>query len=205
MKLYGMPHTRSIRITWALEEAGLDAQFQLIDLSKGEGNSPEFLQINPAGKIPVLEDEGFILSESSAICNYIARKVPEKNLIPIDNIQQLARHDQWSLFALCELEQPLWTFWRHTFVYPEALRVPEIISCTEREFQEACRVLSTGLGDQQYILGDDFSMADILLVQSLLWAGVSHWKVPQANLNEYITRAIARPAFQRAREKEKNA
>ena len=201
MKLYGMPNTRSIRVSWALEETDIDYQFHLINLRNGEGNSAEFRQVNPGGKIPVLDDDGFKLTESLAICNYIARKAPQKNLMPFDDIKQLALHDQWSVFAMCELETPLWTRSRHTFVYPETFRVPEILDTTQREFGEACAVLEKGLGSKPYILGDQFQMADILLVQCLIWAQAIDLPVSDL-LTAYKTRATQRPAFQRALSKE---
>ena len=76
MKLYGYPQTRSTRVAWALEETGAEYEYGLINLKAGEHKQPAFLAINPFGKIPSLVDDGHVMSESSAICTYIAEKFP---------------------------------------------------------------------------------------------------------------------------------
>ncbi len=65
--LYGFPNTRSVRIAWMLEELEQDYQYQLVDFTKGESQTPEFLAINPAGKVPALRDDELLLTESAAM------------------------------------------------------------------------------------------------------------------------------------------
>ncbi len=84
MKLYGYPQTRSARVAWALEEANAEYEYELINLQAGEHKKPAFLAINPFGKIPTLFDNGQVISESAAICTYIAEKFPAAQLIPTD-------------------------------------------------------------------------------------------------------------------------
>ena len=78
-QVYGMPRTRSTRVVWALEELGAEYSFHPIDLAKGEGQSAEFLKLNPSGKIPVLIDGDLLLTESAAICTYLGDKNPESD------------------------------------------------------------------------------------------------------------------------------
>jgi hypothetical protein len=82
MKLYGFPPTRSIRALWTLRELDVEFEFVNIDLTKGEHRRPEFLAVNPAGKLPVLVDGDFILTESVAIVLYLARSTPRKASSP---------------------------------------------------------------------------------------------------------------------------
>src|SRR5438046_3792724 len=82
MKLYGFPPTRSIRVLWTLRELDVEFEFVNVDPTKGELRRPEFLAVNPAGKLPVLVDGDFILTESVAIVLYLAEKYPEKGLLP---------------------------------------------------------------------------------------------------------------------------
>jgi len=82
MKLYGFPQTRSSRATWALEEAGAEYEYVLVNLRAGEHKKPAFLAINPFGKIPTLVDDGQAISESAAICTHIAEKFPDDKRIP---------------------------------------------------------------------------------------------------------------------------
>src|SRR5262245_65143345 len=72
MKLYGFAPTRTIRALWMLRELDLDFEYVQVDLTKGEHRRPEFLAVNPAGKVPVLVDDDLVLSESVAIVLYLA-------------------------------------------------------------------------------------------------------------------------------------
>jgi glutathione S-transferase len=108
IKLYGFPQTRSSRVAWALEEAGAEYEYELVNLRAGEHKQPGFLAINPFGKIPTLLDDGHAISESAAICTYIAEKFSAAKLIPID-IKARSEYFQWLFFVVSELEVHLWT------------------------------------------------------------------------------------------------
>src|SRR5262245_62060575 len=82
MKLYGFAPTRTIRALWMLRELDLDFEYVQVDLTKGEHRRPEFLALNPAGKVPVLVDDDLVLSESVAIVLYLAEKYPQKGVPP---------------------------------------------------------------------------------------------------------------------------
>src|SRR5437762_14359164 len=84
MQLYGFAPARSIRVRWTLQELGVDFDPVPVNLVAGEHRRPEFLEINPAGKIPVLVDGDLTLTESVAIVLYLAEKYPDKGLVPAD-------------------------------------------------------------------------------------------------------------------------
>src|SRR3954452_5865788 len=107
MKLYEFGPTRSIRVRWTLQELGVPFESVPVNLLAGEHRRPEFLKINPAGKLPVLVDGDLVLTESVAIVLYLADKYPEKGLIPTA-LEQRAQLHRWLLFTATELEQPLW-------------------------------------------------------------------------------------------------
>jgi glutathione S-transferase len=205
IKIYGYPKTRSTRITWLLEELGMVYEFKLVDLNKGGNKSPEFLMINPAGKIPALVDDDLVMTESAAIVTYLADKYAEKGLIPMVATVERATYDQWSYFALCELEQPLWTIGKHKFALQADKRVKDVIPTAEWEFQNALALLSNGLGDKLYILGDHFSGVDILLGQTLFWAIAFKQPVEQINVRAYIERLKGRKALTRAWSEEESS
>jgi glutathione S-transferase len=205
LRLYGFPNTRSARALWALEEAGGEYSYVHVDLYKGEARRAPFLEINPGGKLPALVDGDTVLTESAAICIYIADKNPASQLAPAHTSLERAKFHQWCFFALSELEQPLWTLSKHRLVLPENLRVPAIMDTARWEFARAARVLSTGLGDRQYIVGDSFTVADILLANTLNWARTLRVPIEEATLNSYADRLLARPAWQRTLAKEKAA
>ena len=204
-QLYGMPMTRATRVSWALEEIGADYQYHLVDLMKGEGQSADFLKLNPFGKVPVLVDGDLVLTESAAICSYLGDKHPESELVPPAGSGARGKYDQWSYFVLTELEQPLWTIGKHQFVFPEDKKVPAIIDVACWEFTRAAAVLAKYLEGKSYLVADAFSMADIHAAHTLMWARA--FKIPheQELLADYEQHIGARTALARAKEREKAA
>src|ERR1700741_2501528 len=140
MKLYEFGPTRSIRARWTLQELGADFESIRVNLLAGEHRHPEFLQINPAGKIPVLVDGELVLTESVAIVLYLAEKYSDRGLLPAD-LNERAQVNRWLLFAATELEQPLWRIARHTTLYPEEQRLPEDVILASGEFKGMASVL----------------------------------------------------------------
>ncbi len=202
IKVFGYPQTRSRRITWMLEELDQDYEFKLIDFNKGESKSPEYLAINPAGKVPAMQDGELLLTESAAIVTYLGDKFPDKGLVPEAGTSARGKFEQWSYFALSELEQALWTMGKHRFALPKEHRVPEVIKTAEYEFQCALTLLEQGLASNQYILGDDFYAADILLGHTLIWGINFKQKVEQDSLLQYVQRLRDRDALLKAIAKE---
>lgn len=203
MKLYGYPQTRSARVAWALEEANAEYEYELINLQAGEHKKPAFLAINPFGKIPTLVDNGQVISESAAICTYIAEKFPAAKLIPTDE-QSRAEYFQWLFFVVAELEVHLWTAAKHERFLPEDKKIPAVAKTSYWEFEKAAAVLSTHLNGRQYIAGDHFSAADIICVSVLHWA--HHVKVPlNETLLSYMNSLSERPALAKARKREAEA
>lgn len=200
--LYGMPKTRTTRVVWALEELGVEYNYHLVDLTKGAGQQPEFLALNPSGKVPVLADGELVLTESAAICTYLGDKHPESELVPRPGTAERGKFEQWCHFVMSELEQPLWTVGKHKFVFPEEKRVPAIIEVARWEFGRAAQLLARGLQGREYLVGGSFSMADILAAHTLAWA--RGFKMPHGIelLDDYQQRICSRSAFSRARERE---
>lgn len=202
IQVFGYPKTRSTRVTWLLEELGVDYAFELVDLARAEHRSEAYLAINPAGKIPAMRDGELLMSQSAAMVTYLCDKYADRGLIPAAGTPERALHEQWCYFALCDLEPPLWTMSKHTYILPEEDRVASIIPVAKREFQNALAVLSQGLGDKNFIMGDSFSAADILLGQTLIWAVALKEPVEQGNLCAYVDRLRNREALKRAYDRE---
>lgn len=203
--IYGFPRSRSSRATWMMEELGQDYAFSLVNLPQGGGHAAEFLAVNPAGKVPALQDDDLVLTESGAIITYLGDKFGNRELVPEPGTAQRGKYEQWCYFATTELEQPLWTIGKHTFAIPEEHRVSEIFPTAQWEFQKALDIFSQGLGDKPYILGDQFSAADILLAHTLFWGQAFKQPVNQDNLTAYIDRIKARAPLQRAMSREQEA
>ncbi|OUR82141.1 glutathione S-transferase [Cycloclasticus sp. 46_120_T64] len=202
IKLYGYPRSRSTRIVWLLEELGAEYEFIKVDLMSGGGQTAAYLNIHADGKVPAIDDDGFILTESAAIMNYLADRHPESAMAPMPGSQQRAKYDEWCFFVLTELEQPLWTVGKHTFVFPEDKRVETVLAVAHWEFLKACKVLEKRLQGQEYALGGEFSAIDILIAHTLRWANAFSVPSGSAVLDSYRDRLSARVSFERVLQKE---
>jgi|TARA_B110000459_G_scaffold198154_1_gene242675 glutathione S-transferase len=202
MKLYGMGQSRSLRALWALEESGIPYEYQEVTLQtdstfQGSAKHPSYLEINSQGKVPTLINGDLIITESLAILNYIARSAPESGLLPNASMASYAKHDELVSFILLELEQPLWTKGKHQFALPEAHRLPAIFDTATFEFAKAIACLEHLYAGGEFAIGNQFSLVDILLAQTLNWAVRFEFHVPE-KLLAYKDHHYQRPALQRA-------
>ncbi|MFL5258229.1 MAG: glutathione S-transferase family protein [Hyphomicrobiales bacterium] len=193
MKLYGYGPTRSLRALWGLRELGVEFEFVPVNLRAGEHRRPEFLRLNPAGKLPVLVEGDFVLTESAAIILYLAEKYPEKRLLPID-LKERAQVYRWVMFAVTELEQPLWRITKHTFLYPEDKRLPQDIALAQEEFAAMASVLDRHMEGRRFIVGDNITAADCVTAYLMDWANEQHRIDGHPNLRSYLERMYQRPA-----------
>jgi len=198
MKIYGFPNSRSNRAVWAANEAGLDHEVVAIDLKSGGGRTPEFLAINPNGKVPALVDGEVVVFESAAICTYIGDRVPDLGLTPRAGTPERAYYNQWMFWVIGEFEQPLWLIAKHSFILPEERRVPAVVETAKWEFGVVLKVLATALGDKPFILGDTFTMADVMIGHTLMWATKFLGELGYDNLTSYVGRLSTRPALAKA-------
>ena len=199
MKLYGYRNGRTLRALWALEEVGARYEYVEVDLKRGQHREPAFLALNPAGKVPVLDDDGTIVTESTAICMHLAERHPESGLLPPAGTPERTECYRWTSFILTELDAPLWTIAKHRFALPQERRVPAVIETASWEFRNAASVLASALDNRQYLAGAAFSVADILAGHTLLWAKSARVPLGSDFPDGYLQRLLARPAVTRAR------
>ena len=192
MKLYEFGPARSIRVRWTLQELGVDFDAVTVNLVAGEHLSPEFLKINPAGKLPALVDGDIVLTESVAIVLYLAEKYPERGFIPKD-LGQRAEFFRWLLFTTTELEQPLWRITRHTSLYPPEKRLAGEIALARDDFAAMARVLEEHMNGRQFLVGNSVTVGDFVLAYTLDWATMFNLLDGLPRLNEYVQRMYARP------------
>jgi glutathione S-transferase len=192
MKLYELGPTRSIRVRWTLQE--LDVPFEAIevDLSQGEHRQPDFLKLNPAGKLPVLVDGDLVLTESVAIVLYLAEKYSDRGFLP-ETFAERAQMARWLLFTATELEQPLWRITRHTSLYPEERRLPADIALARDDFAPMAAVLDDHLRGRRFLLGERVTVADFVAAYTLDWANEVGLLADFPNLRAYVDRMYQRP------------
>ena len=175
-----------------LQELGVDFESVTVNLRTGEHRRPEFLKINPAGKVPVLVDDDLVLTESVAIVLYLAEKYPHKGLVPTD-IKQRAQVNRWLLFAVTELEQPLWRISRHTALYPERLRLPAEVVLARQDFTDMVTVMEDQMQGCEFIVGNTVTIADFVCAHTLDWANEVRLLDGCPQLLQYLERMYARP------------
>lgn len=192
MKLYEFGPTRSIRVRWTLQELGVDFEAISVDVTAGGHRKAEFLELNPAGKLPVLVDGDLVLNESAAIALYLAEKYPDRGLMPSD-LRQRAEVYRWSLFAVTELEQPVWRIARHTHLYPEHERLPADITLARRDFVAMAAVLDNHMKGRAFVAGDRVTVADFIVAYTLDMGDVVGLLGGFPSLQAYLERMYARP------------
>lgn len=199
MKLYGYRNGRTLRALWALEEVGAQYEYVEVDVMRGAGREPWFLEINPGGKVPVLDDDGKIITESAAICIHVADKYPKSQLMPPAGTPERTDCYKWISFVLTELDEPLWTIAKHRFGLPKERRVPAVIETAGWEFRTTVKIMATALEGRPYLAGLSFTVADILGGHILLWAKSARLPLGSDTLETYLDKLMARDAAIRAR------
>jgi glutathione S-transferase len=146
--------------------------------------------MNPAGKLPVLVDGDFVLTESVAIVLYLAEKYPEKRLLPA-GLRERAEHNRWLLFTVTELEQPLWRIARHTAIYPPEKRLAAEVPIARQDFLEMAAVLEQHMDGRQFIVGDSVTAADLVAAYTLDMATVARLPASEPKLLDSLPRLRA--------------
>ncbi|BCH20748.1 glutathione S-transferase family protein [Mesorhizobium sp. L-8-3] len=191
-KAVGSPGSRVGRVLWMLEELGVPYEFVKADI-----RSPQMYALNPSGKSPALVDGDVVVTDSAAICVYLADRHPDKGMGAEPGRAGRAAMDSWMHYAQSEFEAPLWNKLRHRFILPAELRV-DVGPATAHDFREEVQTLERRLGDRQYALGDRFSAVDVLLGDMGAWARGGKFAIESDNVNAYFDRVLSRPARARA-------
>jgi glutathione S-transferase len=191
--LYHHPFSRAANVVWMLEEAGAPYELRFVDLMKGAHKSPEMLALNPMGKLPVLTDGDTVVTEAAAIALYLADRYAYGRLAPHVDDPRRGTYLRWSFFAPSVVE-------------PGSMA--KMASWPFKESQAGWGGFETMLGTMEhalsggdYLLGDMFSMADVVFGGTLRYMTMFKMIEPRPIFTAYIERLNARPALQRATER----
>lgn len=193
MQLYWAPRTRSLKAIWMMEEAGLAYDLNRLDLQAGEQQTPTFRAINPMMKVPALVDGPVKVAEAGAILAYMAEQAPKALLAPSVDHPRRGDYLRWLFFSAGCMEA--------AFVEKFAsLKIPSF-SAGWGDFDRVCDVLDTALAEGPWLLGEQFTAADVAIGTDLRF-GMDVFKIIEArpNFRAYVDRCTARPAFSRALE-----
>jgi glutathione S-transferase len=191
MKLYWSANTRAFRAAWLLEESGLPYERVRIDIrDSGAKNDPAFRAVSPLGKVPAIHDGDARLSDSGAICIYIADQYPQTRLGPAVGSPDRARFLQWVTYTNSVIEPSM----AEKFAKLE----PRPASYGWGSFDLMIATLQSELSGKPWILGERFSAADVLLGTSADWLIRFGLHAGSDAIAAYADRCKARPAWQRA-------
>jgi glutathione S-transferase len=197
IKLYHAPMTRSLRVRWLLEELGADYELVQLDFMAGDLQKPDYLGKHPLGKVPTLEIDGATIWESGAMVEYLCEKFGK--LAPPPGSPKRAEFLQWVHFSEATAMPPIGQFFQNAFIKPEEKRIPAVLPEAQEAIAKWLKVLDEHLKGRKYLLGDEFSAADVMMgytVNGAKFGGMLDARYP--NVEAYLTRLGERPAFQRA-------
>lgn len=199
LKLYDFPMSpRARKVRIVLAEKGLPYEKVTIDITKGEQKNPEFLAVNPYGKVPVLQDDGFAVYESTIIMEYLNDKYPEPPLLPVDPGQR-ARARVLMHYADNPYDGAFASLVGEIFFKPKGQADQNTIAKAKQELNMCFERLERELGNNAYLLGA-FTLADIGYVAWAPLFGPLQVEVPGhcSRVNAWLTRLKERPSVQAA-------
>ena len=193
MKLFWSPQTRSTRALWILEEAGVDYERELVDIQDPKReNTAEFLEASPMGKVPALVDGDVSMSESAAICLYVADRYAPGTLAPAVDDARRGKFLYWLMYTPAVIEPSM----SEKFNGVDTNRYRSGWG----DFDLIIETLESGIDGKNWILGDTFSAADVMLGSSVVFMRMFDMLPDSATLEAYAERCLARPAYRRALE-----
>ncbi len=196
LRIYGIARTRAFRALWIAKELGLDYEHLPIEIGDAGARSPEFLALNPNGRLPFIDDDGFVLFESLAITLYLAKKHAHAGLYPA-TLEEEAKAWQWSFWAISEVDRGVNIWSLHAVRLPPAERDPakhdEALNVLEKPFN----VLNAAVSTQDYLLGSKFTVAD-LNVAAVISRAVDMDLSAVPKLKNWLMRCLDRPAAREA-------
>jgi glutathione S-transferase len=198
LRIYGIARTRTYRALWVAMELGLDYEHLPIEIGDAGARSPEFLAINPNGRLPVIVDDGFVLFESLAITLYLAKK--HGKFYPA-TLEGEAKAWQWSFWAIAEVDRGVNIWSLHAVRLPpqerDAALREEALKVIAAPFAVLDAALAKSPYKTPYLLGGDFTVAD-LNVAAVISRAVDMDLSAVPNLKAWLTRCLDRPAARAA-------
>lgn len=184
----GRANSRATRVLWMLEELG-----QPYEHVPAAPRSEGVVSFNPAGKVPVLIEDGTPITDSTAIIQYLADK--HGALTYKAGTLDRARQDSLTQFLLDEFDAALWMAARHSFVLPEELRQSAIKESLIWEFTNSQKTLVHRMGEGPFLMGQVMTVPDIILTHCGQWARVAKFPIQEPRLADYLERMFERPAL----------
>jgi glutathione S-transferase len=188
---YYNPMSRSRVVHWMLEEVGAPYRVELLSFEKGEHKRPEYLSINPMGKVPAIVHRGVVVTESAAICTYLADAFPAAKLAPAFDDPARGTYLRWMFFGAGCVEPALVD---KMFSRPAPTRPSSFGYGT---YDDTMNTLEKAVTPGPYLLGERFSAADLYVGSQIGWGFMTKAIEGRPALQAYVARHAERPAYQR--------
>ena len=191
MKLYWSTKSRASRAVWMLEEAGVDYEIEVVDIrAENRDDDRAFRLASPMGKVPALEDGDVRLAESAAICIYVADRYAPGRLAPAIDVAARGPYLFWTMYTPAVVEPALAEKFSGTETNPR--------SHAWGDFDLMLDALEKGIGDKPWVLGEEFTAADVMLGSSVIFMQLFGVLPAVPRLAAYADRCMARPAYRKA-------
>jgi glutathione S-transferase len=191
---YGSPMSSAMRTHWMLEEVGVPYDYKRLSIREGDTKKPDYLKVNPGGRIPCIVDGDVTLTESMAINFYLAEKY-RKELMPMDLVDR-AHAYEWSFWAISNVQPLFITILQHSMILPEAERDPKAIEKARGLIPPYLALLDKHLAGKEYLVGGRFTVADVNAASVIGLAAMVGVDVSgYADVQAWLGRCRSRPAF----------
>ena len=188
---YTHPMSRGMTVHWLLEELGAPYEMKILDFDKREHKAPEYLAINPMGKVPAIVHRGVVVTESAAICVYLADAFPKAELAPALDDPRRGTYLRWFFFGAGCVEPAVVD---KMFARPPIERKGAV---GYGSYEDTLAALATALVPGPFILGERFSAVDVYAGSQIYWGLMAKGIEPRPVFQQYTDRLTTRPAFQR--------
>ena len=208
LKIYGTAASRAARPLWVANELGLSYEHIPLPYLGGATRTPEFLKVNPNGRIPVVDDDGVLVWESMACTLYLAGRFFGHDGLSLAAQSHAERAEilRWSFWVVTECEKDALIFLMHGMLMPAERRKPQLAEEALRHLSSPLRILDQHLQGRAYLAGERFTVADICVASVLAWLeGATDLMAQCPQVRDWLQRCLARPAFQSVRLMAKSA
>ena len=208
LKIYGTAASRAARPLWVATELGLAYEHIPLPYLGGATRTPEFLKVNPNGRIPVVDDDGVLVWESMACTLYLAGRFFGNDGLSLAAQTHAERAEilRWSFWVVTECEKDALIFLMHGVLMPAERRKPQLAEEALRHLSSPLRILDQHLQGRAYLAGERFTVADICVASVLAWLeGATDLMAQCPQVRDWLQRCLARPAFQSVRLMAKSA
>lgn len=196
LKIYGVARTRAFRALWIAEELQLDYEHVPLEIGEAGARTPQFLALNPNGRLPLITDGDFVVSESLAITLYLAKKYSHGVLYPAA-LEEETRAWQWSFWALAEVDRAVNIWSLHAVRLPPDERNAALRNEALQVLAAPFAVLDGALAKNPYLLGAKFTVAD-LNVAAVISRAVDMDLTGWPHLRNWLCGCLDRPAARKA-------